>query len=112
MNQQNYYNRFLPGAINFAEEINKQIKQKNISLQDKINEKFIYTDETNNEWQIRKDYNLGILEMSVLCKIIVNNRPIYKSAWVYDICTNFHTNYHYIKNDNLYFHINRTKSLL
>lgn len=52
-----------------------------------------------------------MLEISVLYKKFVNNKHIYKSAWVYNKIFNCH-NFNFIKIDNLYVLVNKTVSVL
>jgi len=108
--QSKYYRQFLDPAIKFAQEINGKLK--NINLQDKTYEKIIFKDENNLEWTISKDYSLGILEITVHCKMMINNKPRYKSAWVYDKSNTDYCTYHLINIGNLYFHIDKCKNLL
>jgi hypothetical protein len=109
--QAKYYGKFLEPAKEFSTEINEKIKSK-FNLEDKTYEKNIFEDENNCEWKITKDYSLGILEITFIFKKIVNNKPIYKSGWVYDKCnTNFDT-HHLIQIENLYFLISNWKNLL
>ena len=110
MTQAKYYRPFLKPANTFAQEINEKIK--NINLEDKSYEKIIFIDENNCEWTLSKDYSLGILEITVHCKMMVNNKPRYKSAWVYDKVNTGYDTYHLIKINNLYFHIDKSKNLL
>jgi len=105
--QTKHYGKFLEPAKKFAQEINENIKS--INLEDKTYEKKIFKDENNCEWIISKDYSLGMLEITVHCKMIVNNKPRYKSGWVYN--TGYDT-YHLINIGNLYFHIDKSKNLL
>jgi len=110
--QAKYYNRFLKGAEHFSREIYEHIKKQNINIEDRTYKKFVFKDEHNNDWEIGRDYSLGILEMSVLCKTIINNKITYKTGWVYDKGNTNYSTYHSIKIDDLYFHISKTKSLL
>jgi len=109
--QAKYYGKFLEPAKGFAAEINEQIKSK-LDLEDKTYKKINFKDENNCEWTITKDFSLGTLEITVLCRKIVNNKPIHKSGWAYDKCdTNFDT-FHLIQIENLYFQIFDRKNLL
>lgn len=109
--QSKYYGKYLKPAKEFAKEINEKIKS-NFNLEDKIDKTIIFKDENNCQWEISKDYSLGILEITVLCKTIVNNKPIYKSGWAYDKSNTTFDTYHLIQIENLYFHIFRGKNLL
>lgn len=106
-----YNNRFLDDTTLFAEELLQIIKLLQIDLHDNIYQKYIITDENRNEWIIIKDCNSHMLEISVLHKKIVNNKHIYKSAWVYNKNFNCH-NFNFIKIDNLYVLVNKTVSVL
>jgi hypothetical protein len=112
--QLKHYGRYLEPAKKFAKEINEIIKLNFTSeeLQDKTYKKIIFKDENNNDWEISKDYSLDILEITILCKMIVNNKPRYKSGWAYNkVNTNFDT-HHLIQIENLYFHIFSRNNLL
>jgi hypothetical protein len=104
-NQSIYYNRVFEDAKQFSEEILQMIKLLHIDLDDTMYKKYIITDENRNEWIITKNGNLEMLEISVFYKKFVDNKPIYKSAWVYNKKSN---NNHFIIIDNLHFHVNRT----
>lgn len=115
--QKKYYGRFLEGAKKFANEITEQLTKQNINIEDKTTQRIYFTDDNNNEWYIGKDYLLGILEITLWCKMMVNNKPKYKSGWVYAAKNNKdndsrYDTFHLIEINNLRFHIDRTKSLL
>ena len=109
--QRKHYGKFLEPAKEFAKEIIEKIKS-NFNLEDKVNKKITFKDENNCDWEISKDYSLGILEITVLCKTIVNNKPIYKSGWAYDKSNTTFDTYHLIQIENLYFQISRGNNLL
>jgi hypothetical protein len=109
--QRKHYGEFLEPAKEFAKEINEKIKSY-FNLEDKLYKKIIFKDENNCDWEISKDYSLGILEITVLCKKIVNNKQIYKSGWAYDKYNTTFDTTHLIQIENLYFHIFSRKNLL
>jgi len=74
-----------------------------------------FTDDNNNEWYIGKDYLLGMLEITVWCKMMVNNKPMFKYGWVYinnNKNNNLFDTFQFIDINNLRFQIDKTKSLL
>lgn len=112
MTQKKYYGKYLNDAKRFSEEIYDAMTENGIDLGNKTHNQFIFIDKNNKEWKINVDYPLGVLELNVSCKTMVDGSPVYKFGWGFDINNKKCEPYHLIQVENIYFHIDRTDSLL
>jgi len=110
--QSQHYKHFLEGAKIFSREIYENIINQQIDLHEKKNKSYTFTDVNSNEWEFDQDYSLGLLELTVRCKMKINGQFKLFQAWVYDKCNTNYDTYHLIQYNDLYFHVYRSKSLL
>jgi len=113
LTREKYYGICVKPAIVFSNKVYEIIQEKEIDYYHKERKVYEFIDENKDEWKISSDYVLGILEIHIMYKTIIQDQPRYISGWIYreDECRNPDA-VHFIPVNNLRFHIDITKNLL